>query len=140
MRPDGSEIYQTLRLNIVPFGRHGALRSHQQADEGRSLRRAGASTLFYCKYEEFGDFIDFFDPDLPVYNDAFYSSGVAFGFHAIGGVRFYLNRDFAIVAEGRYQWAEDDMGGDFSPNEPGPGQPHRPERRRASTVGVHVRF
>ena len=47
------------------------------------------------------------------------ADGTAFGFHVLGGLRFYLNRDFAIVAEGRYQWANDDMGDDFSPNAAG---------------------
>ena len=78
----------------------------------------GVDALFY-QYEEYGDFIAFGDPELPIVADAFVSEGTAFGYHALGGLRVYLNRDFAIVGEGRYQWAKDDMGDDFSPNEPG---------------------
>ncbi len=138
VRPDGSEIYQTLKLNIVPFGLTVRL-----VPTGKRTKIApyvgGGVDLFYWKYEEWGDFIDFFDPELPVYYDEFLSDGVTFGFHATGGVRFYLNRDFALVAEGRYQWAEADMGDDFAPNEPG--LVNRIDLSGASvTFGLHVRF
>jgi len=137
-RPDGSEIFQTLRLQIVPFGV-----TVQFVPTSKRAKVApfigGGADLFYYKYEEFGDFIDFWDPDLPVYADHFISSGVTFGFHATGGVRFYLNRDFALVVRGNYQWAEADMGGDFSPNEPG--QINRLDLGGASvTLGLHIRF
>ena len=57
--------------------------------------------------------------DYDVVPDHFVSEGTAFGYHALGGLRVYVNRDIAIVGEGRYQWGKDDMGDDFSPNEPG---------------------
>ena len=138
VRPDGSEIEQTLRLNIVPFGLTVRLIPTRKRTKVAPYIGGGID-LFYWKYEEWGDFIDFWDPLLPVYNDSFRSSGVTFGFHATGGVRFYLNRDFALVAEGRYQWAEADMGDDFSPNEPG--LINRIDLSGASVYfGVHVRF
>lgn len=137
-RPDGSEIFQTLRLQIVPFGV-----TVQVVPTGKRTKVApflgGGVDLFYYKYEEFGDFIDFIDPDLPVYEDHFISDDVAFGFHAAGGVRFYLSRDFALVARGAYHWAEDVMGDDFSPTEPG--LVNRLDLSGASlTFGLHVRF
>ena len=59
--------------------------------------------------------------------------------HAFGGVRLYVNRDFAIVGEARYLWAAKDMGGDFTPNEPG--LVNRIDLSGWTwTVGVHVRF
>ncbi len=93
----------------------------------------------FWKYEEFGDFIDFGDPELPIYADAFVADGTAFGVHALGGLRVYLNRDIAIVGEGRYQWATDDMGDDFSPNEPGLVNTIDLSGWTA-TIGVHIRF
>ena len=137
-RPDGSEIYQTLKLDIVPFGLTMRLvPTSKRAKVAPYI--GGGIDLFYWKYQEWGDFIDFWDPDLAVYGDHFISSGVTFGLHAAGGVRFYLNRDFALVAEGRYQWAEATMGGDFSPNEPG--LINRLDLSGASvTFGLHVRF
>ena len=71
--------------------------------------------------------------------DHFVSESTAFGYHALGGLRFYLNRDFAIVGEGRYQWGKDDMGEDFAPNEPGLVNTIDLSGW-TFTVGVHVRF
>ena len=68
------------------------------------------------KYEEFGDFVDFFAPDQPVVPDSFISDGVGFGFHAGGGLRFGVSDDFSIVTEGRYFWSKKDLGDDFSQN------------------------
>jgi hypothetical protein len=137
-RPGGGNIYQTLRLRMAPLGV-----SLRLLPTGKRVRVApfvggGVDAIFY-RYEEFGDFIDFFDPDYPIYADHFIDDGVAFGAHAMGGVRFYLNRDFAIVGEGRYQWSGKDMGDDFLPNEPG--FVNRIDLTGWTwTVGVHVRF
>ena len=120
------------RLEVVPHDLVQRRRLRPTAPGG------GVDAVFY-EYEEFGDFIDFFDPELPIYADAFVDDGVAFGLHALGGIRFYINRDFAIVGEGRYQWAGADMDEDFAPQEPG-------FRNRIDlsgwtwTVGLHVRF
>jgi hypothetical protein len=135
---DGGEIFQTLRLNVVPMG--VTLRLIPTNKRTRLAPYAGGGVdLVYYKYEEYGDFIDFFDPDLPVFYDEFYADGVTFGFHAAGGIRFYFNRDFALVVEGRYLWADAEMGDDFSPNEPG--LVNRIDLGGASvTVGLHVRF
>jgi hypothetical protein len=137
-RPDDSEIRQSLRLRVAPLG--VTVRFLPTAKRHRIVPfvGGGVDALFY-KYEEYGDFIDFFDPDLAILPDAFVAEDTAFGYHALGGLRVYLNRDFAIVGEGRYQWGKHDMGDDFAPNEPGlvntidlGGW--------TFTVGVHVRF
>ena len=137
-RPDGSEIYQTLHLEIVPFGV-----SIRLVPTGRRTKiapyLAAGPDLFYWKYEEYGDFIDFADPAMTIYSDDFISHGVAFGGHVAAGLRYYVNRDFAIVVEGRYQFAKADMGGDFGPTEPG--LVSRIDLSGAGvTVGLHVRF
>jgi hypothetical protein len=143
-RPDGSEIRQSLKLQMIPLG--ATIRFVPTSKRARIAPYVGGGVdaVFYT-YEEFGDFIDFFDPDCntalgcPIYGDRFRDEGVAFGLHALGGIRFYLNRDFAIVGEGRYQWAAKDMGQDFAPN--GPGLVNRIDLTGASfTVGLHVRF
>ncbi len=141
---DGTEIRQSLKLSMIPLGV-----SIRFLPTGKSTRIApyvggGVDAVFY-QYEEFGDFVCFppaagtcrFDYDIVP--DHFKGEGTAFGVHALGGLRVYLNRDFAIVGEGRYQWAEDDMGGDFAPNEPG--LVNRIDLSGWTvTVGVHVRF
>jgi len=137
-RPGGGDIYQTLRLRTAPLGV-----SLRFVPTGKRVRFApfvggGIDAVFY-QYEEWGDFIDFFDPDLAIYPDHFIDDGVAFGAHAFGGIRFYVNRDFAIVGEGRYLWSGKDMGDDFLPNEPG--LVNRIDLSGWTwTVGVHVRF
>jgi hypothetical protein len=137
-RPDGSNIYQSLRLRSAPLGV-----SLRFVPTSKRVRFApyvggGVDAVFY-QYEEYGDFIDFYDPDLAIYADHFIDDGVAFGLHAFGGLRLYLNRDFAIVGEGRYQWAAKDMNDDFAPNQPG--LVNRIDLSGWTwTVGLHVRF
>jgi opacity protein-like surface antigen len=137
-RPSGDEILQSLKLTMAPLG--VSIRFVPTSKRARiaPFVGGGVDAIFY-KYEEFGDFIAFDDPDLPIVADAFVSEGTAFGFHVLGGVRVYVNRDIAIVGEGRYQWAKDDMGDDFSPNEPG--LINTIDLSGATfTVGVHIRF
>lgn len=125
------EIQQSLRLNIVPVGvslRFGPTRRGQLSP----YLAIGGDLLFY-RYEEFGDFIDFNTESRPVINDSFVSKGVAPGFHVAGGIRVPISDDFGITAEGRYQWAKDDMGDDFRGN--------KIDLTGASaTVGLHIRF
>jgi opacity protein-like surface antigen len=135
-RDDGRDITQTLKLSIVPVGV-----SLRLVPTGRRVRIApyvGAGVdLFFWRYEEFGDFIDFDDPDLPIVSDSFVSDGVTPGFHVAGGLRVKVTDDVSLVGEGRYQWAEDDMGDDFF---------RATDKNRidltgaAATFGVHVRF
>jgi len=138
VRPDDSEILQSLKLTSVPLGVTVRLVPTSKSARFAPYVGGGVDAVFYT-YEEFGDFIDFFDPGLAVVPDHFRTDGVAFGVHAVGGLRVYLNRDFAITGEGRYLWAGHDMGDDFAPNEPG--LVNRIDLSGwAFTVGVHVRF
>jgi hypothetical protein len=131
-RPDGSEIYQTLRLRMVPMGL-----SIRFVPTGRRARVApylefGGDLISY-KYEAFGDFIDFRDDDLPVLDDSFVSDGFGLGFHAAAGLKIPINHDFSIVGEGRYQRAKDDMPDDFPFNE-------IDLSGWSATVGFNIRF
>jgi len=135
---DRSEIQQSLRFQVVPFGVSLRLVPTSRRAKVAPYIAVGPD-LFYWKYEEFGDFLDFFDLGAPPIADHFISDGVAFGGHVAGGLRFYLNRDFALVVEGRYQFAKTDMGGDFDTGDPG--DPNRIDLGGTTvTVGVHVRF
>jgi hypothetical protein len=137
-RPDDTEIMQTLRLRVAPLGVTVRILPASKKHNIVPYVGGGVDALFY-KYEEYGDFIDFFDPELPILADHFVSESTAFGYHALGGLRVYLNRDFAIVGEGRYQWAKKDMGEDFAPNESG--LINTIDLSGPSfTVGLHVRF
>jgi len=137
-RPDESEIRQSLRLRVAPLGLTVRLMPTGKNTRLVPYVGGGIDALFY-QYEEYGDFIDFNDPSLPIIADAFVSESTAFGYHALGGLRVYVNRDFAIVGEGRYQWGKDDMGDDFAPAEPGLVNTIDLSGW-TFTVGVHVRF
>ena len=131
-RPDGSEIFQTLKLRTVPIGL-----SLRFGPTGRRAKLApylevGGYAIDY-QYEEFGDFIDFHDDSLPVISDSFLSNGWAFGFHVAGGLKVPISTDFSIVGEGRYQWAKDQMDEDFHGNEIDLGG-------WSATVGFNIRF
>lgn len=131
-REDDREIEQRLKLRMVPVGFTVRVMPTAKSAALVPYLGAGVDAVFYT-YEEEGDFIDFFDPDYPILPDAFKDSSAMFGAHVVGGLRVYLNRDFAIVGEGRYQWAKKDMGEDFSN--------YRLDLSGASfTVGLHVRF
>jgi hypothetical protein len=134
----GGNIYQSLRLRTMPLGASIRLVPTSKRARIAPYVGGGVDAVFY-QYEEWGDFIDFFDTDYPIYADHFIDDGVAFGAHAFAGLRVYLNRDFAIVGEGRYLWSATDMGDDFAPNEPG--LVNRIDLSGWTwTVGVHVRF
>lgn len=138
VRPSGDEIRQQLKLQMIPIG--VTVRVLPTSKRARFVPFVGGGIdAVYYQYEEYGDFIDFFDPELPIIADAFEDDGVAFGAHVVGGLRVYLNRDFAIVGEGRYQWSKKDMNEDFSPN--APGLVNTIDLSGWSvTVGLHVRF
>lgn len=134
----GREIRQELKFWTMPVGATVRVLPTRKGATFVPFVGGGVDAVFY-EYEEYGDFIDFYDPELPVVADYFHDSGVAFGVHAVAGIRVYLNRDFAIVGEGRYQWAKKDMGEDFAPNEPG--LVNTIDLSGPSfTVGLHVRF
>jgi opacity protein-like surface antigen len=131
-RPNGQEIFQTLKLDTLPTG--ATLRFVANPSRGAitPYLGVGADAVFY-EYKQRGDFIDFFDDNLPVRSDFFIDRGTAFGFHVTGGVRIPMGDDFSLVAEGKYLWAKTDMGEDFRLNEIDLSGP-------SATVGVNLRF
>ena len=100
IRDDGGEIRQRLKLSTMPIGTTLRLVSTGRRTKIAPYIGAGIDAVFYW-YEEEGDFIDFYDPTLPILPDRFSDDDVAFGLHAVGGVRFAINEDFGIVIEGR---------------------------------------
>jgi opacity protein-like surface antigen len=125
-------IQQRLQLSVLPIGLSVRLVPTSRRARIAPFAVVGVDAMVY-EYEEWGDFIDFFDPDQPIVTDSFVSNGVAFGFHAGGGLRVAVSDDFAIVGEGRYFWSETDMNDDFAQNRVDLGG-------WAATVGFHIRF
>ena len=111
-------------LRVLPLDRYAAVQPYATV---------GADVFFY-KYEEFGDFIDFFDNSRPIFNDSFRSQGAIFGGHAAAGLRVPLGHDFAITGEVRYQFAPTKrMNDDFDQN-------RIDVSGGSATLGVRLRF
>jgi opacity protein-like surface antigen len=129
---DDHPIQQTLRLVVMPIGMSVRLGPTGRRHRVAPFVVAGVDAMVYS-YEEWGDFIDFFDPDREIVYDSFRSDGVDFGFHLGGGLRVFVSDDVAIVGEARYYWSKTQMDDDFSRNEIDLGG-------LAATIGVHIRF
>ena len=68
----------------------------------------GGGGMFY-QFEQAGDFIDFFDEDLPIFRDRFLSEGWAWVGHLFGGLQWAFSPQWVVTAEGRYSLAEADL-------------------------------
>jgi hypothetical protein len=133
VRDDGSEIQQTLQLTIVPVGVSFRFLPLDRRAAVQPYLTVGGD-VFYYRYEEFGDFIDFFDDTRPISYDSFLSDGVIFGGHAAAGLRVPVGDDFAITGEVRYQLAgRKQMDDDFSRNQ-------IDISGTSATIGVRLRF
>jgi hypothetical protein len=129
---DGSEIRQSLKLTIVPVSVELRLIPTSYRRHLAPFIAVGPDLDFWS-YREQGNFIDFNQPSHPIIPDSFRSSGVTPGFHVSGGLRIPLSYDVSLVAQGRYQWAKTDMGGDF------------PQSRldlggASATIGINIHF
>jgi len=132
VRPSGNEIFQTLKLTIVPAGATVKYVVNPRRGAFTPYFGVGADVVWY-EYEEFGEFIDFNSPDLDVRDDYFIDNDATFGLHAVAGLRFPLGDDFSLTAEGKYLWAKTDMGEDFRLNEIDLSGP-------SATIGFNIRF
>lgn len=107
VRPDGSEIDQTLKLRIVPIT--GTVRLLPLGRQGVFQPYVGGGVGVYSwRYSETGDFIDFSLAGRPIFRDSFVNSGTSIGPVAVFGVRFPVGRA-TFGGEVRYQKAEGDL-------------------------------
>lgn len=68
----------------------------------------GGGRMYY-EFEQTGDFIDFSDAALPIYQDRIVSQGWAWAGHLFGGLQWTLSPQWIVSAEGRYTLAEADL-------------------------------
>jgi len=137
-RPGDREIFQTLKLTLVPLGATLRLLPTDPYATVAPYVGVGPDLVFY-KYEEFGDFIDFRSANLDITADDFVSEGVTPGFHVTGGVRVRLGHDFSVLGEARYQWARTKLGDDFRP-QPGEDALRLDMSGLSAVVGLSIRF
>jgi outer membrane protein W len=107
VRPDGSEIEQTLKLRVVPLtatvrilplGRSSVFQPYV----------GGGIGIFNWRYSETGDFIDFSVPDRTIFRETYSNTGTSIGPVAVFGARFPIG-NAVIGGEVRYQKAEGDL-------------------------------
>lgn len=69
--------------------------------------------FLYWQLEEVGDFIDFSDPRQGIYFATYRDSGWTWEALGVAGVEVPLGFRWSFLAEGRYRYSEDELGGDF---------------------------
>lgn len=124
---DGFPIEQETRLRIVPVV---VTAKYYFNDRGRTVGRfawvprpfspyvgAGLGVVSY-RFTQSGDFIDFTDPDWPVFFDDYTDSGTAAAFRGVAGVSISLGPQFELTGEARYQYANAEMGPEFRGYDP----------------------
>jgi len=103
----------TVDLRFLPIGRYRVRPGGRHIVQPTFYFGVGAGLVFW-DYEERGDFLDFtFDPPV-IFGDHFSDDGVALEVHGLAGVEIPVGPRTNLLFEGRYSFAEDDLGGDFS--------------------------
>ena len=108
---DGSDVRHTTRLELsdltVAFvHRFGTARV-------RPYIGAGGGLLWWRLVDQ-GDFIDFGDPELPVFSAWYGADGTTFEAVGLAGLEIPLSPVWGVLIEGRYRWAGDTLGDDFA--------------------------
>ena len=108
-----SLVPMTVDVRFLPIGRYRLRPGGRHIVQPTFYFGAGAGLVFW-DYEERGDFLDFtFDPPV-IFLDRFSDDGVALEVHGLAGVEIPVGPRTNLLFEGRYSFAEDDLGGDFS--------------------------
>lgn len=125
---DGSEILQSTQLRTGPAIQAG-LRLYLRPTGDRIGDFAWIPTRFNVfgtagvgvsayEFRQYGDFVNEEGDEAWIGEDDFHSEGAAFLRYAGGGAELSLRRNLALAIEGRWQWGEDDLDGDFGAFEP----------------------
>jgi len=98
----------TASVHWLPFGRY-------DDESGRPhavvpYLGVGMGMLLW-EYELNGSFVDL--GTLEIYDDFFYDDGATIAGVGTAGIEFRVSRAWSVHLEGRYLWAEDDLGVDF---------------------------
>ena len=108
---DGSEVRHTTDLQtwdmtaafVYRFGSGGV----------RPYLGIGGGFVWYRLTDE-GYFIDFGDPDLPVFWAWYGAEGSTFEAFGLAGIDIPFNPRWSFFVEGRYKWASDTLGQDYA--------------------------
>ena len=107
---DGSEVSHTTGLEtwdvtailLYRFG-NGAVRPYLGIGGG----------FVWYRLTDQGSFIDFGDPDLPVFSAWYGAEGSSFEAVGLAGVEIPISYRWSVLVEGRYRWASDTLSQDY---------------------------
>jgi opacity protein-like surface antigen len=118
---DGSPIFQNTRflqgpafqvgVKAYPLPRGEALSRFAWAPAPVSIFVGGGVGATGYSFRQWGDFVD--EVEEVIFREDFLSDGTAFLGYGSAGVDIAIRPRLALTLEGRYQWAEDDLKGDF---------------------------
>lgn len=105
---DGTDIDQNTKIRIIPLT--VSVRAFPIGRTTPVQPYVGAGINFYrWRYSEFGEFIDFSDPSLPIFRDTYVDEGTATGPTIFGGVRAPIGDAFLFGGELRWQGGSADL-------------------------------
>lgn len=107
----GNEIEQKLRLRLVPVSFTVRALPLGQSNPFQPYLGVGLAVINW-RYAEFGDFVDFGAPGLPVFPASYVASGTETGPVVLGGIRFG-GQTFTAGGEIRYHAADAELPDDF---------------------------
>jgi len=109
----GNRITHTTTLDVTPLTAGVVIKL---APEGAPIvPYVGAGGGVYAwRYRESGDFIDFGVASRPVFSTTLEDTGAALGYYLQAGLDVPISPYFSFFAEGRWDRADDELGGDFA--------------------------
>jgi hypothetical protein len=108
----GNRISHTSTLEITPVTAGIVVKLAPERAPVVPYVGAGGG-IYAWRYRESGDFIDFGGSTLPVFTDTLEDTGAALGYYLLAGVEVPISPYFSFFAEGRWDRADDELGGDF---------------------------
>lgn len=102
----------TADVRFYPLGRYRIRPGGRYILQSTFYLGVGGGLLFW-DYEERGDFVDK-GPDPRIFGALFRDDGIALEVHGLAGVEIPVSPSTYLMFEGRYSFAEDKLGGDFS--------------------------
>ncbi|MGB0542390.1 MAG: hypothetical protein ACPGPI_01650 [Longimicrobiales bacterium] len=106
-----SQLPATIGVKFYPFPRGRSIGRFAWVPRTISPFVGGSIGLVSYDFEQFGDFIDY--ETLDIFYDDFVSQGEALLARASAGVNVSVGPQFLFSVEGRYNWAQADMEGDY---------------------------
>ena len=111
-----SQVPATIGLKYYPVPRGRSIGRFAWVPRTMVPFIGGSIGIVSYDFEQFGDFIDY--DTFDVFYDDFFSGGETFLARASAGLNISVGPQFLFSVEGRYNWAEANMGGDYFGFEP----------------------